>query len=237
MAAARPSFFASPYALYLFDACGTQYAKNLYHTVKIMKFDRAEFVAAALMNEHFPLKRNEHGDIFPEIAIAGRSNVGKSSLINHLLRTTGLARVSSSPGKTQTINFYSVDDQMFLVDLPGYGYAKVAKKIREEWGHWISEYFMKRKELKAVLLLLDIRRTPSEEDIAMAEWTTRQNIPLQIVFTKTDKVTDHEKQQFAKNALQTFSHLKGLASFPPIFYSIHEKNGRERLIRTLNTFL
>ncbi len=205
--------------------------------MKKLEFSRASFVGAALESKHFPHLRTEHGKILPEIAIAGRSNVGKSSLINHLVRTSGIARVSSSPGKTQTINFYSVEDELLIVDLPGYGYAKVPHKLRKEWGHWISDYFLTRKELKAVLLLLDIRRTPCEEDIAMATWTAQQKKPLVFVFTKTDKATDHEKQRFAESALQAFSHLKGVGSFPHIFYSIHEKTGRDQLICKLNDLL
>ncbi len=203
----------------------------------MIKFTKAEFVGAALESQHFPVMRNLHGDFFSEIAIAGRSNVGKSSLINHLLRTTNLARVSSSPGKTQTINFYSIDDEIFLVDLPGYGYAKVPKKLRLEWGKWISDYFSSRRELKGILLLLDIRREPCEEDLAMAEWAVRQNKPLLIVFTKTDKANDHERKLASQKALQAFSHLEDLASFPPIFYSIREKTGRDQLIRVLNQLL
>lgn len=205
--------------------------------MKNLEFSRGVFLGAALDSKHFPSMRTERGLPCPEIALAGRSNVGKSSLINHLVRTSGLARVSSTPGKTQTINFYNIEEKLMLVDLPGYGYAKVPHKLREEWGRFISDYFLKRKELKAVLLLLDIRRTPSEEDIAMATWTTRQKKPLVFVFTKADKAKDQEKQKLAESALQAFSHLEGVESFPRIFYSIQEKAGREQLIRTLNGIL
>lgn len=205
--------------------------------MKKLEFTPAVFVASAVDSKDFPKLRSERGDPLPEIALAGRSNVGKSSLINHLTRTAGVARVSSTPGKTQTINFYAVEEKLMLVDFPGYGYAKVPHKMREEWGRFISHYFLERRELKAVVLLLDIRRIPSEDDIAMAEWTIKQKKPLIFVFTKTDKIKEREVQELAEHALQSFSHLEDVASFPPIFYSIQEKTGRDRLIRTLNEIL
>jgi GTP-binding protein len=198
-------------------------------------FSRGVFVAATVDKQNAPHLRNEQGDPLLEIAFAGRSNVGKSSLINHLVQTPGLARTSSSPGKTQTINFFSVEERLLLVDLPGYGYAKVPQHIRKEWGRFISEYLLSRKELKAILLLLDIRRTPSEEDVAMAEWAARHKKPLIFIFTKADKVKPHEREPLVRAAMQPFSLLKDLESFPPIFYSVQEKFGRDQLIRTLNT--
>lgn len=205
--------------------------------MKKILFSRAAFAGAALLSEHFPTIRSTHGHILDEFALAGRSNVGKSSLLNHLTQTKGIARVSSSPGKTQTINFYKVDDDLLLVDLPGYGYAKVPHKMRMDWSRWISDYFLKRNELKGVILLLDIRRTPCEEDVAMAAWTIQQKKTLLFVFTKTDKVKEHEKQKLAHTALQSFAHIEGITSSPHIFYSIREKAGREHLIRTLNSLL
>jgi GTP-binding protein len=205
--------------------------------VKKLEFTCGIFIGAALENEHFPSLKSERGRALSEIAIVGRSNVGKSSLINHLVRTPGLARVSSSPGKTRTINFYSIDDQIVLVDLPGYGYAKVPRQMKRDWSHFVSDYCLERKELMGVILLLDIRRTPCEEDIAMAAWTVEQKKSLAFVFTKTDKVKSHEKTPFMKNALQPFSHIQGAETFPHILYSVREKSGREHLIRVLHSFL
>lgn len=205
---------------------------------KKIEFTHANFAGAALDSKYFPQLSTEQGHLFPEIAIAGRSNVGKSSLINHLTATPGLAHVSSSPGKTQTINFYNIEDQLALVDLPGYGYAKVPHKMRKDWGSWISLYFLKRQPLRGVILLLDIRRIPCEEDIAMAAWATKQKKSLLFVFTKTDKTTPHEQNLLSKAALQKFSpYCLDIDTFPPIFYSIREKTGREHLIRVLNTLL
>ncbi len=205
--------------------------------MKNLEFTRATFVRAALENEHFPSLRAKDGRPLSEIAIVGRSNVGKSSLINHLVRTPGVARVSSAPGKTRTINFYSVEDLIALVDLPGYGYAKVPHKMRRDWAHFISDYCLKRKELKGVVLLLDIRRVPCEDDIAMAAWTLKQNKSLAFVFTKTDKVTSHEKILLSESACAVFSPITGSQIFPHILYSIREKTGREHLIRVLNGFI
>jgi len=197
---------------------------------KPLEFLKSAFVGAALDREHFPHLTSGRGEPLPEIAIAGRSNVGKSSLINHLLKTQGLARVSATPGKTQTINFYSADERLLLVDLPGYGFAKVPKGVRQEWGKYLDGYFYNREELKAILLLLDIRRDLSEEDLAMAAWANDRNKPLLVIFTKTDKATEVEMKKKGEE-------VKTLASFPPIFYSIREKAGRDQLIRTINAIL
>lgn len=125
---------------------------------------------------------------YPEFAFAGKSNVGKSSLINALMNRKALARVSSQPGKTQTINYYNVNDKIYLVDLPGYGYTKVAVEVKAKWGKMVEKYLRQSKMLKYVFLLIDSRHKPSDNDIMMYEWIVSQGVPPIIVATKTDKL-------------------------------------------------
>lgn len=125
---------------------------------------------------------------YPEFAFAGKSNVGKSSLINALMNRKSLARVSSQPGKTQTINYYNVNDKIYLVDLPGYGYTKVAVEVKAKWGKMVEKYLRQSKMLKYVFLLIDSRHKPSDNDIMMYEWIVSQGVTPIIVATKTDKL-------------------------------------------------
>lgn len=129
---------------------------------------------------------------YPEIAMAGRSNVGKSSLINTLINRNSFARTSSKPGKTQTLNFYNVEDMLYLVDVPGYGYAKVSRKQREEFGVMIEEYLTTRKPLKGLIILVDGRHEPSDDDVSMYNFVKYYNIPVLIVATKMDKVKGNQ---------------------------------------------
>jgi len=128
-------------------------------------------------------------DGLPEIAFVGRSNVGKSSLINTLVSRKNLARTSSTPGKTQTINFYNVNDALFLVDLPGYGYAKASKADRTRWGKFIEAYLSKREELVGIIQLIDLRHPPMDSDQIMAEWMEHHGIKVHVVGTKADKLS------------------------------------------------
>lgn len=125
---------------------------------------------------------------YPEFAFAGKSNVGKSSLINALMNRKALARVSSQPGKTQTINYYNVNDKIYLVDLPGYGYTKVTVEVKAKWGKMVEKYLRQSKMLKYVFLLIDSRHKPSDNDIMMYEWIVSQGVTPIIVATKTDKL-------------------------------------------------
>lgn len=133
----------------------------------------------------------------PELAFAGRSNVGKSSLINKLLNRKSLARTSSQPGKTQTINFYRINQAFYFVDLPGYGYAKVSKEIKEKWGRMIERYLQTSAQLKNIFLLLDIRHAPTENDRQMYAWIRAQGLEPAIILTKADKIRRNQlvKQQ------------------------------------------
>lgn len=151
-----------------------------------MKVLSAEFVLSATAPEHYPRA------VLPEIAFAGRSNVGKSSLINTLVKQKGLARTSNTPGRTQEINFFVVNKRIGFIDLPGYGYAKVPEKVRKNWGPMIEAYLSGRQTLRLVVLILDVRRDPSEEDLQLIHWLSFYDLPFLIVLTKIDKVSRNE---------------------------------------------
>ena len=147
-----------------------------------MKVHHAEIVISAVSPAQYP----EGG--LPEIALSGRSNVGKSSFINTLIDRKNLARTSSKPGKTQTLNFYLIENSLLFVDVPGYGYAKVSKTERAKWGQMIETYLTKREQLKAVVSLVDLRHAPSQEDIQMYQFLKYYDIPVILVATKGDKI-------------------------------------------------
>ncbi len=166
-----------------------------------MIINQSEFAVSAVKASQYPK------DGLDEIALAGRSNVGKSSLINTLLQRKNLARTSSSPGKTQTLNFYRVDSDQadfYLVDVPGYGYAKVSKKQREEFGEMIQDYLETRAYLKGLILLIDGRHEPTADDIAMYDYSQYLNLPILIVATKMDKI---KKNAFNKTEAAFRKHL------------------------------
>lgn len=148
-----------------------------------MDVHNVEMVMSAVSASQYPT------DGKPEIALVGRSNVGKSSLTNTLIQRKNFARTSSQPGKTQTLNFYDVEDKLYFVDVPGYGYAKVSKAQREAFGVMIEEYITSRKQLRGVISLVDTRHEPSEDDISMYEWLHYYNIPILVVATKSDKIS------------------------------------------------
>ncbi|MBU9746503.1 ribosome biogenesis GTP-binding protein YihA/YsxC [Lachnospiraceae bacterium ASD3451] len=170
----------------------------------------------------------------PEIAFAGKSNVGKSSLINGLMNRKALARTSSSPGKTQTINFYNINDQMYLVDLPGYGYAKVSKSEQEKWGKMIERYLHGSKQLKAVFLLIDIRHDPSANDRMMYDWINHQGFQPIIIATKLDKI---KRSQLQKQVKLIRTGLGMPAQAPVLPYSALTKQGREEIWEYMEQFI
>ncbi len=160
----------------------------------------------------------------PEIAFAGKSNVGKSSLINGLLNRKALARTSSSPGKTQTINFYNINKELYFVDLPGYGYAKVSKEIRDKWGKMIDRYLHSSKRLKAVFLLVDIRHAPGENDKIMYDWIVSSGYKPIIICTKLDKI---KRSQQAKNVKLIKDMLNVESGTKIVPFSAVSKQGKE----------
>ena len=162
----------------------------------------------------------------PEIAFAGKSNVGKSSLINGLMNRKSLARTSSQPGKTQTINYYNVNGCIYFVDLPGYGYAKVPVKEKEKWGKMVENYLHKSRQLKAVFLLIDIRHEPSANDRQMYEWIVSQGFDPVIIAPKLDKI---KRSQVAKHIKMLKDGLKVKPNTPLLPYSAMTKQGREEI--------
>ena len=162
----------------------------------------------------------------PEIAFAGKSNVGKSSLINALMNRKSYARTSATPGKTQTINYYNINDAMYLVDLPGYGYAKVSEKEKIAWGKMIERYLNQSKQLKAVFLLIDIRHDPSANDKMMYHWIVEQGFQPIIIATKLDKIKRSQVQKQVKAVKSGLDLLPGTIVIP---FSAETKQGREEI--------
>jgi GTP-binding protein len=177
-----------------------------------------DILISAVRRDQYP------ADGLPEVAFAGKSNVGKSSLINAMLSRKSLARSSRHPGKTRTINFYGVDNRLIFTDLPGYGYAKVSKSESAKWGTMIESYLLKRDPLKLLVLLLDIRHEPGSHDRQLYEWCAHHRLPLQIIATKSDKL---KKSQIQKHLAQLKRGLD--APQPPIPFSSETKDGRDAL--------
>lgn len=163
---------------------------------------------------------------FPEVAFAGKSNVGKSSLINALMNRKSYARTSSQPGKTQTINFYNINDELYFVDLPGYGYAKVSQQEKEKWGKMIEKYLHRSKVLQAVFLLVDIRHEPSANDRQMYEWILANGYHPIVIATKLDKINRSQIAKQVKLVKQGLGVDKDTIVIP---FSAETKQGREEI--------
>ena len=146
----------------------------------------SEFITSAVKRNQYPV------DVRPEVAFVGRSNVGKSSIINALTNRRKLAKVSQTPGKTRLINFFLINEELYLVDLPGYGYAKVSKSEKESWGKTIETYLLEREQLKKVVLLVDSRHKPTADDIMMHEWIKHFGYKVIVIATKSDKLSNNE---------------------------------------------
>jgi GTP-binding protein len=182
-----------------------------------MKITSTEFLKSALEEDDWP-----HDDV-PEIAFLGRSNVGKSSLINSLLGVRGLARTSSTPGRTQMLNFFVINRQFRFVDLPGYGYAKAPRALRQDWGAAAGQYLAKREQLVLSIHIVDSRHEPSKLDLQLHEWLEHNDKPHLIVITKSDKLSKNELVQSVKRAARIFPD----SDF--ITYSSIRRQGREQL--------
>lgn len=181
----------------------------------------AEFVISAVGPKQYP------DDHLPEIALAGRSNVGKSSLINKFINRKNLARTSSKPGKTQTLNYYRINgNQFYFVDLPGYGFAQVSQSVKEKWGHFIEAYLVERENLCGVIQLVDLRHPPSKDDIAMYDWLMQLHKEVLVVATKCDKVS---KGQWQKHIKQVREGLKADKSQQIVVFSAENGQGLEEL--------
>ena len=193
-----------------------------------MIITKAELEAVAVKASQYP------ADILPEIAFAGRSNVGKSSLLNLLTGRKSLARVSQSPGKTRTINFYRANDAFRIVDLPGYGYAKVSRTATKEWGPMMEEYFSSRRGLKKVVQLVDIRHAPSAQDVQMYEYLRHYGLDGIVVATKADKVSRNEAQKCLAVIRRTLSLGPEDLVIP---VSALKRSGQEELLRVMEELL
>lgn len=166
----------------------------------------------------------------PEIAFAGKSNVGKSSLINGLLNRKSLARTSSQPGKTQTINYYNINHDLYFVDLPGYGYAQVSVEIRAKWGKMVERYLHTSKQLRLVFLLIDIRHEPSENDCIMYDWIVKNGYEPVIIATKLDKIKRNQIQKNLKIIRQKIQPVEGTIIIP---FSAQTKQGKEEILQLI----
>ncbi|HLR11581.1 MAG TPA: ribosome biogenesis GTP-binding protein YihA/YsxC [Sporosarcina sp.] len=193
-----------------------------------MKVHNVEMIMSAVKPEQYP----EEG--YPEFALAGRSNVGKSSFINRMISRKSLARTSSKPGKTQTLNFYKIEEQLFFVDVPGYGYAKVSKKEREAWGKMIEQYLTQREQLKAVLLIVDVRHSPTEDDCLMYDFLVHYNIPAIVIATKADKIS---KGKLAKHVKIVKEQLDMRSSDPLIPFSSESGMGMEQAWKEIESYM
>jgi len=194
--------------------------------MKELLWNQAEFVGSGTTPDTFPKLLDLSGKPLYEVAIVGRSNVGKSSLLNDLFSRRNLARVSSTPGKTQLINFFRLGDAFAFIDLPGYGFAKVSKEVKKAWGKLVQEYLQKRETLSLIILLLDIRREePSPEDLLFIQWALFHKKQLLLVFTKTDKVSAQEKKRNSEAVLSCLPNKET----PVIYYSTITHDGQKEL--------
>ncbi|MGD6779740.1 MULTISPECIES: ribosome biogenesis GTP-binding protein YihA/YsxC [Bacillaceae] len=162
-----------------------------------MKVTQAEIVISAVKPEQYP------SEFLPEFALAGRSNVGKSSFINKMINRKNLARTSSKPGKTQTLNFYLINEMLHFVDVPGYGFAKVPKSERDAWGRMMETYLTNREQLRAVLQIVDLRHPPSKDDVTMYEYLKHYELPVVVIATKADKIPKGKWQKHLKVIKET----------------------------------
>lgn len=193
-----------------------------------MKINEAEIVISAVSKKQYP---DGH---LPEIAMAGRSNVGKSSFINRMIGRKNLVRTSSKPGKTRTLNFYLMNQAFYFVDVPGYGYAKVSKTERDKWGTMLAEYFQTRENLEAVVLIIDIRHKPTKEDMQMVEFVVELEIPLIIIATKYDKIKPSKRHAAVKDVQKAFDFYENLTIVP---FSAETGENKDKVWSILKNFI
>ena len=193
-----------------------------------MKTDNVSLVASAVRRSQYP------DDGLPEFIMIGRSNVGKSSFLNTLVNRKNMARISSKPGKTSTINFFNVDDMFYLVDVPGYGYADTSREEIHKFGLMVEEYLEKRKELKRVFLLVDFRHSPTNDDKLMYDYLKYYQIPVTIVATKLDKVSSREKDKNLKSLKDTLDIVVGDNI---VLFSSVNKTGRDEILKIIEEII
>lgn len=185
-----------------------------------MKINSAEFIKSATQPSQYPPA------VFPEVAFAGRSNVGKSSLINTLISRKKLAKTSSVPGKTRLINFFLINKRLYFVDLPGYGFAKVPLSVKKSWGPMVEQYLKDRESLGLVVVIIDIRREPSEEDLSLIHWLSFYDRDVVFVLTKADKLS---KNQMNSRVKEIRKHIRTVADSDIILFSSKTGYGKEAL--------
>ncbi len=193
-----------------------------------MKVTKAEFVKSAMWPDQYPPAT------MPEIAFAGRSNVGKSSLINAIVGKKNLAKTSNTPGRTQLINFFAVNETLSFVDLPGYGFAKVSQSVKKDWGDMIAIYLKERSSLAMVVLILDIRRDPSDEDLSLRDWLDGYRIPYLYILTKADKLSNNQainRRRIIEKILHVSDGIK------PILFSATTQKGKSEIWQALDAHL
>jgi GTP-binding protein len=193
-----------------------------------MKIISAEFIKSAVWPPQYPPAT------LPEIAFAGRSNVGKSSLINTLVGRKTLAKTSNTPGRTQLINFFTINEKVAFVDLPGYGFAKVSQSIKKDWGDMIEAYLRERQSLALVVFILDIRRDPSEDDLSLRDWLAHYRIPYVYILTKADKLSNNQAV-VQKRSIERA--LAVSAENPPILFSAKTQKGKSEIWQFLDEHL
>lgn len=191
------------------------------------------FIKTAEKPKDYPCVKNPQGVLLPEIAVAGRSNVGKSSLLNHLFHSKTLVKTSATPGKTQSINFFNFEDKWVFADLPGYGYAKVSQEVRKKWGPMVQTYLENRESLKLVLFLIDIRRIPNDDDLNFLEWIVNSQKGMILVLTKVDKVSRGEREKNKDKILEAF----GAGNIHWVYYTTKKNDGKAQLYSMMNEAL
>jgi GTP-binding protein len=193
-----------------------------------MKVTSAKFVKSAFEGSQWPQDRR------PEVAFLGRSNVGKSSMINSLLRVKGLARTSNTPGRTQALNFFLINERFYFVDLPGYGFARVPRDVREAWGQLVTDYLAKRDSLVLSIHIVDSRHEPTTLDLQLREWLLANGKPFLTVATKSDKLSQNESHRNLARARKTLDAVGGQgAGGELVSYSSATGHGRERVWRAI----
>lgn len=193
-----------------------------------MKVKSSEFVTSAVKPEQYP------DTALPEVAFVGRSNVGKSSLLNCLINRKKLAMTSRTPGKTRLVNFFIINDAFHFVDLPGYGFARVSQETKSSWGQFVESYLRDREQLKLIVFLVDVRHPPSADDLAMYRWLIHFNRPTVIVATKADKISRMHRPKHIK---QIKASLGLGVEGPVILFSVTSGEGKDELWQRINQYL